>query len=392
VSVTVQFSDTRRWQLLALAVLIGVLVWLLAPVLTPFATAALLAYLGDPLVDRLERFMSRTLAVCVVFATMVLAIVLVVVLLVPMLERQITRFVEQLPAYIAWFRTQGVPWLEARFGMQLDAVLDADRLIGVLQQHWREAGGVAATVVANVSKSGFAVIGWLVNLLMIPVVTFFLLRDWDVLVARVHELIPRGIEPVVSRLARESDEVLGAFLRGQLSVMIALGVVYTVGLWAIGIDLALLIGMTAGLISFVPYLGGIVGVAAALIAALVQYHDVTHVVLVLLVFGVGQTLEGMVLTPLLVGDRIGLHPVAVIFAVLAGGELFGFLGVLLALPAASVVMVLLRHAHARYIASDLYGAPTPPAAAPPDAVAGPAAPPDAVLAPAASTEPSAPPA
>jgi predicted PurR-regulated permease PerM len=150
--------------------------------------------------------------------------------------------------------------------------------------------------------------------------------------------------------------VLGAFMRGQLLVMLILGVIYTIGLWLIGVDLALLIGMSAGLLSFVPYVGGIVGVGAALVATLVQHHDALHVILVLGVFGVGHAIEGMVLTPWLVGDRIGLHPVAVIFAVLAGGQLFGFLGVLLALPVASVVMVLLRHAHQRYLASGLYGA------------------------------------
>jgi len=177
-----------------------------------------------------------------------------------------------------------------------------------------------------------------------------------VLVERIRRLLPRPVEPTVSQLARESDLVLGGFLRGQLSVMVALGLIYTLGLWAVGIDLALLIGMTAGLISFVPYLGTIVGMVAAVIAAVVQYQDFLHVALVLGVFGIGQLLEGFVLTPWLVGDRIGLHPVAVIFAVLAGGQLFGFLGILLALPVASIVMVLLRYAHHRYVGSGLYGA------------------------------------
>jgi predicted PurR-regulated permease PerM len=148
--------------------------------------------------------------------------------------------------------------------------------------------------------------------------------------------------------------VLGAFLRGQLSVMLSLGTLYAVGLWLVGIDIGPLIGMIAGLISFVPYLGAIVGLGMALIAAVVQYQDWTHVFMVLAVFGVGQTIEGYVLVPKLVGDKIGLHPVAVIFAVLAGGELFGFLGVLLALPAAAVAMVLLRYLHEKYTASQLY--------------------------------------
>lgn len=359
-------KDTQKWQLLALAVLIGALLYWLAPVLTPFVFAAMLAYLGDPLVDRLERRgLSRTLAVLAVFLAMVFVLVLVLLLLVPMLERQLSHFIDQLPRYVAWFKATATPWLEARLGLELSS-FDTQRIIEMLQQHWREAGGLAAMVVGALSKSGFAVLAWIVNVMMIPVVTFYLLRDWDVLVERIRQLLPRPIEPTVSLLARESDLVLGGFLRGQLSVMVALGLIYTLGLWLIGIELALLIGMTAGLISFVPYLGTIVGMIAAVAVAVVQYQDFAHVALVLGVFGVGQLLEGFVLTPWLVGDRIGLHPVAVIFAVLAGGQLFGFLGILLALPVASIVMVLLRHAHQRYLASRLYGAP--PAAAPDAAV------------------------
>jgi len=154
--------------------------------------------------------------------------------------------------------------------------------------------------------------------------------------------------------------VLGAFLRGQLSVMVVLGVIYGVGLWMVGISIGPLIGMIAGLISFVPYLGAITGVLMGVIAAIVQYQDWQHVAYVAIVFAIGQTLEGYVLVPRLVGEKIGLHPVAVIFAVLAGGELFGFVGVLLALPVASVVMVLLRYAHERYTASELYRASDEP--------------------------------
>jgi predicted PurR-regulated permease PerM len=348
-------SDMQKWQLLALTVLLGFLLWLLAPVLTPFAVSALLAYLGDPLVDRLERWrLSRTAAVCVVFSLMTLAIVGVVLLLIPMLERQISDFIEQLPRYLDWFRGTVLPWLEDKFGVR--AEFDPASLPEMIRNYWKQAGGVAATVLGGLSKSGLAVLGWVANVLLIPVVTFYLLRDWDVLVANVRSLLPRAVEPTVSRLASESDSVLGAFLRGQLSVMLALGTIYTLGLWAAGIDLALLIGMLAGLVSFVPYLGVFVGLAASIVAALVQHGDWLHLVLVVGVFAVGQTLEGFVLTPWLVGDRIGLHPVAVIFAIMAGGQLFGFLGVLLALPVAAVAMVVLRYLHQRYTASRLYGA------------------------------------
>jgi predicted PurR-regulated permease PerM len=192
------------------------------------------------------------------------------------------------------------------------------------------------------------------SFLLIIVVTFYLLRDWDVLVGRVRELLPRKTEPVIVQLAQQSDEVLGAFLRGQLLVMLSLAIVYTSGLMIIGLDLALLIGMMAGLVSFVPYLGFIVGIAAAIIAALFQFQEIMPLLYIAIVFGIGQMLEGMLLTPLLVGDRIGLHPVVVIFAVLAGGQLFGFVGVLLALPVAAVIAVVLRYLHAEYKKSALY--------------------------------------
>jgi predicted PurR-regulated permease PerM len=208
-------------------------------------------------------------------------------------------------------------------------------------------------------------LAWVANLVLLPVLIFYLLRDWDLLIERVRELLPRAVEPTISRLARQADEVLGAFLRGQLSVMIALGAIYSAGLMMVGIDLGLLIGMVAGLISFIPYLGAIVGVGAGVVAALVQYGDLWHVLLVLVVFGVGQTVESFLLTPWLVGDKIGLHPVAVIFAIMAGGQLFGFLGVLLALPVAAVAMVGLRYLHERYTTSALYGGTSPPASAVP---------------------------
>ena len=342
-----------RWQWLILIGIAGFVLYLLGPVLMPFVAAALFAYLGDPVVDRLERWMSRTFAVSLVFLVMIVIVVGIVLVLVPFIERQISNFLAQLPSWIAWFQNSATPWLEQHLGISPD-VLDTQQLISMLQDHWKEAGGFATAVLARVSKSGLTLVGWALNIVMIPVVAFYLLRDWDIMVDRIHTLIPRSIEPQVARLARESDVVLGAFLRGQLSVMVALGILYGVGLWMVGISVGPLIGMVAGLISFVPYLGAITGVIMAIIAALVQYQDWAHVVLVLIVFAVGQTLEGYVLVPKLVGDKIGLHPVAVIFAVLAGGELFGFLGVLLALPVASVVMVLLRYAHARYTASELY--------------------------------------
>ena len=215
-------------------------------------------------------------------------------------------------------------------------------------------GGIVGMVLAQATRSTMALITWLVNLFMIPVVGFYLLRDFDYIVARCRSLLPREQEPMIVSLVKECDVVLGAFIRGQLLVMLCLGILYSFGLWLVGLDLALLIGMVAGLASIVPYLGFAVGIAAALIAAAFQFGDLFHLVMVVVAFSVVQTLESIIITPWLVGDRIGLHPVAVIFAVLAGGQLFGFVGILVALPVAAIIMVLLRHANRRYKASEAY--------------------------------------
>ena len=208
---------------------------------------------------------------------------------------------------------------------------------------------------SSLGRSGQVLLGWLTYLLLIPVVTFYLLRDWDILVASVRDLLPQRAAPTITKLAGEIDAVLAEFLRGQLTVMLALALIYTVGLWMVGLDLAFVIGMLAGLVSFVPYMGVVVGLSSAVIAAFLQFQDVVHLAGVAAVFGVGQVLEGMVLSPMLVGDRIGLHPVAVIFAVMAGGQLFGFFGVLVALPVAAAVVVVLRHSRDEYLKSAFYG-------------------------------------
>ncbi|PKM08521.1 MAG: AI-2E family transporter [Gammaproteobacteria bacterium HGW-Gammaproteobacteria-4] len=359
---TVPVWQPLRWLLPT--ALIGVLLYLLGPVLIPFAISALLAWLGNPLVGRCQRHgMSRSAAVSLVFVSMSMLLLLSLLIVIPLLERQISELITNLPRYLGWLKTTALPWLEQRTGLEIAAYFDPDQLVALLKGHWQQAGGIASAVFAGLSKSGLAIAGWLATALLVPVVTFYFLRDWPNLVAQIRELLPRQLEPTVVRLAQQSDEVLGAFLRGQMSVMIVLGAIYALGLSLVGIDLAFLIGMGSGLLSFVPYLGAFLGVAGGLVAALVQHGDWLHVLLVLGVFGIGQLLESFVLTPWLVGDRIGLHPVAVIFAIMAGGQLFGFLGVLLALPVAAVVMVVLRYAHQRYLDSELYlaGAAAEPA-------------------------------
>ncbi|TAK40176.1 MAG: AI-2E family transporter [Lysobacteraceae bacterium] len=352
------FLHRLQWGLVAL-VACWVL-WLLAPVLTPFAMAALLGWLGDPLVDRMQRRgVPRIGAVVIVFAAMAAVALLGLLLLLPLLQRQMVTLVASLPNYRDWFVNTALPWVEVRTGLDLVGWLDPARLFQLAREHWEEAGGAAATMLGYLSRSGFALLGWVTNIVLVPVLTFFFLRDWDVFVERIAALVPRDQAPTVSRLARESSDVLGGFLRGQLLVMLILGVLYAVGLIAVGLDLGILIGVLAGLLTFVPYLGPATLAILGGIAAVVQFGDWEHLAGVGVVFIVGQLIESYWLTPKLVGDRIGLHPVAVIFAVLAGGTLFGFLGMLLALPVAAIANVLLRYAHERYTQSRLYAGHVP---------------------------------
>lgn len=355
-------NDIRiLWVLILLAVL-SWLLYRLAPILTPFALAGALAYLGDPLVDRLQRVkisnwtVSRTLAVSIVFLLMSILVLGLLLVVIPKTLEQIRHLIDRTPDIISWFANTAIPWVETKLGVTFPG-LDAASLTETVKTYWKEVATASMNVLGSVSAGGQALMNWLMNFVLVPVVTFYLLRDWDDLVAGIRRLLPPRIEPTVSGLAREIDDVMGAFLRGQFLVMIALGLIYTLGLLAIGLNLAFVIGMLAGVLSIVPYLGTLVGVVAALIAASFQFQDLLHPLLALSVFAVGQTLEGMVLTPKLVGDKVGLHPVAVIFAVLAGGQLFGFLGILLALPVAAALNVLLRYADEQYRASHLFYRP-----------------------------------
>ena len=362
------FLGRLQWGLLALLALW--VLWLLAPVLTPFVLAALLGWLGDPLVDRMQaRGVPRNGAVIMVFAVMAAVTLLAVLLLVPMLQRQVVTLVTSLPNYREWFVGTALPWLESRTGLELVPYLDPARLFTLAREHWEQAGGAAATMLGYLSRSGFAVLGWVANVVLLPVLTFFFLRDWDLFVSRFAALVPRDKAPTVARLARESSEVLGGFLRGQLLVMLILGVLYAIGLRALGLDLGILIGVIAGLLTFVPYLGPATILVLGGIAAVVQFGDWQHLVGVLAVWGIGQVIESYWLTPKLVGDRIGLHPVVVIFAVFAGGTLFGFTGMLLALPVAAIGNVLLRYAYERYTHSRL-SAGHAPIMLPPEPAAG----------------------
>ncbi len=347
-------SDSSKWFILTGLVLFSGLVYLLAPVLTPFLVAAVLSYIGDPLVDWLEtKKFPRTLAVTTVFFCLTLIAIVFLLIFIPLVEKQIIILINKVPEYAQWIQKTVLPVMNEKLG-NAKVHLDLTTLQESLKSNWQSAGGIVAQVLGSITRSGVALFTGIANLLLVFIVSFYLLRDWDKLIENIRQLLPRNKEKLISSLAKQSDEVLGAFFRGQLLVVLALAIVYSVGLSIVGLDLAILIGLLAGAVSFVPYLGFIIGIVAASIAALMQFHDVTYLLYVFLVFGVGQALEGMLLTPILVGDKIGLHPVAVIFAVLAGGQLFGFFGVLCALPVAAVLAVIIRHIHKEYKESAVY--------------------------------------
>lgn len=355
-----RFFRRLQWALLLLGV--GALIWVMTPVLTPFVASALLAWLGDPVVDRLQkRGMSRNRAVGLVFTLMVLAVIVLVVILVPVIQSQVLVLAKSVPVYMEWVVRTGLPWLQAKTGLNVTTWLDPDYLLEMLKRNWKGASGIATQVLGVVTQSGFTVLGWFANVVLIPFITFFFLRDWDKLVIRIAALVPRNRIETFAHLAKESDAVLGSFLRGQFMVMLAMGVFYAVGLWGVGLEVGVLIGVIAGLLTFIPYIGPTTVLLGGSAAALIQFGDWQHLVGVLAVWGIGQLLESYVLTPKLVGDRVGLSPVTVVFAVMTGGTLFGFLGMLLALPVASVANVLIRHLHSGYTASHFYMGDAPDA-------------------------------
>ena len=346
-----QFSDAQKWLVLSLAVLSGYLLYLLAPILTPFLIGALLAYLADPAVDKLQTIkFSRTLAVIFVFFLMLIIIGSFMLIIVPLIEGQLAGLLRRIPELFTALRSDWLPWLSNRLGID-PGDINLDAMKNAITGHWQTLGNVVSRIILRVPASGQTLLLWIGNVILIPVVTFYLLRDWDDLSAGLAALIPGKYAPTVTKLAKDCDSVLAEFLRGQLLVMLGLGMIYSIGLWIVDLEFSILIGLLAGIVSFVPYLGLIVGIIVAGIAAFMQFQELIYLLYVVLVFGIGQALEGMVLTPLLVGDRIGLHPVAVIFAVMAGAQLFGLFGMLLALPVTAIITVLLRYFHQQYLAT-----------------------------------------
>lgn len=348
-----QTKDLQYLWWLLMAITTGVLIYLLSPILTPFLLAAVIAYICNPMVTCLAEYkIPRTLGTVLVMLLLLGVFAALILVMVPLFEKEATRLIEKAPIYLDILKNQLIPWLESRMNLSLQ--LDMNALRQAMSEHWQSAGGMAAKALPSLTSGGVAIVEFFVNLLLVPVVLFYLLRDWNWLVKLLDEMIPRYWHNQVISLARETDRILAEFLRGQLSVIIIMSICYITGLWLVGLEFALPIGLVAGILVFVPYLGTIVGLTLATFAAFMQFQGWAGVIPVWIVFAMGQLLEGMVITPWLVGDRIGLHPVMVIFALLAFGQLFGFFGILLALPVSAVLLVWLRHIQSHYLESDLY--------------------------------------
>jgi predicted PurR-regulated permease PerM len=353
-------SHARRLSLLGLVPLLVLILGLILfrEVLLPFLVGMAAAYLLDPAADQLQRWgLGRAAATSLITVGLFVVLVVVLVLILPTLVAQTAALAADLPGYLERLRERLVPSVSALL-TRLDVPVDLSAR-GLFQRYSTQSMGVLVAAVSQLLQSGVALLNLVSLIFVTPIVTFYLLRDWDRMVARVWAAVPPDLRPTVSRLAADIDEVLAGFIRGQGMVCLFLALFYGFGLWLVGLRYGLVIGLLTGFFSFIPYIGMTLGLAVGLAVAAFQFQNFAMIGLVAGVFALGQFIEGNLISPRLVGSRIRLHPVWVIFAVLAGTVLAGVLGTLLAVPVAAVVGVLLRFGLERYRASALFGPPSP---------------------------------
>ncbi len=350
---TMTTAQRQAGSWLAISLIAGLLIWLLAPVLTPFLIAGVLGYVLHPLVERLaSKRVPRVVAVSLVEVTAIVLVLAVMLLIVPILSKQLPLLREQIPLFAERLNA-GLSPLLARFG--LDVTLDTASIKAfVLKYLDANLEEWIATALSSARIGGSILLAVVGNALLVPVVLFYLLMDWPNLVRRAAAMVPPRMRTKAHSFTVDCDAVLGQYLRGQLMLMLTLAVFYSVGLFLFGFDLAVPVGVFTGLAVFIPYLGFGLGLVLALISGVLQFAGWHGVVGVAVVYGIGQVLESMVLTPRLVGDRIGMSSLTVIFALLAFGHLLGFVGVLIALPVSAVMVVAVRRLRGVYLASDLF--------------------------------------
>lgn len=343
--------QTAAWAGVGVGLL--ALFYALSPILTPFAIAAVFAYICDPAVNwMVARRVPRALAVLLVIFAMGALLALMVLIFAPIVYREVVTFIARLPELIERLDARLAPLLAAYFGVELQ--LDIASVREWVSQHRDAARDWLPTILSHAREGGVALIAAVANVVLIPIVMFYLLQEWPRLIDALRGVIPRPLLPRTTRIVRDIDSVMSEFLRGQLSVMLLLALFYSVGLWLAGLKFALPVGVITGLLAFIPFVGFGGGLLLAILAALLQGDGWSLLVGVAVVYGLGQLLESYVLTPYLVGERIGLHPLAVIFALMAFGQLFGFVGMLVALPASAAILVGLREVREAWLASPIY--------------------------------------
>jgi predicted PurR-regulated permease PerM len=325
------------------------ILWFLGDVLLPFIVGGAMAYFMDPVADRLQRAgFSRMWATITISAAAVLVFVLTALLIIPTMVNQLTSLIEIAPELFSRLQTS----LTERFPQLIDAESPVRQALTSLGETIRSRGGELANQVLN---SALGVVNILVFVVVAPVVAFYLLLDWDNMVAKIDELLPRDHQPVIRNLASQINQTLASFVRGQGTVCVVLGTYYAVGLMLAGLQFGLIVGFIAGLLSFIPYIGALIGGVLAIGLALYQFWgEWVWIAVVAGIFMTGQVLEGNVLTPKLVGGSVGLHPVWLIFALSAFGSLFGFVGMLVAVPVSAIIGVLVRFGLAQYRGSLLF--------------------------------------
>lgn len=343
--------QTAAWTGVGLALL--ALFYVLSPILTPFVVAAVFAYICDPAVNWLvARRFPRVLAVLLVILGMGGLLALLVLMLAPLVYREAVQFIVRLPELIEQLKVWLTPLLSSRLGIELQ--FDTDSLKNWVTEYRDAAQNLLPTILSHAREGGIAVIAFGVNIVLIPIVMFYLLQEWPRIIRALQGVIPRPMLPRTMHILGDIDSVLSEFLRGQLSVMLLLAVFYSIGLWLAGLTFALPVGVITGLLAFIPFVGFGGGLILAIFAALLQGEGWTPLIGVAVVFGIGQLLESYLLTPYLVGERIGLHPLAVIFSLMAFGQLFGFVGMLVALPASAAILVGLREVRQAWLTSPVY--------------------------------------
>jgi predicted PurR-regulated permease PerM len=352
-----------RYWLAALLALV-VTLYVLRGILLPFVAGMAVAYFFDPAADKLEKWgCSRTIATCVITLLFVLLAAAIILLLFPLLQGQIVDLISVLPE-IGEFLWEQLQAILAVVQTKLPPEY-AERLRAAIGEYASGLVGSVGAVVGRVVSGGFALFNLLSLIFITPIVAFYLLRDWDRIVVKLDAWLPRQQAETIRDLLGQIDRTISGFVRGQGLVCIALGTFYAVALSIAGLKFGLVVGIAAGLISFVPYLGALAGFVVAIALAVSQFSEWIDVAIIAVIFIVGQAIEGNVLQPKLVGERVGLHAVWIIFALLAGGTLLGFAGLLLAIPVAAAIGVLIRFALSKYLASPLYlGAEGPPDAEP----------------------------